>query len=258
MEIIIGKPTQKVVEVSHMSRKSDQDESISPDVPDFEPADRPFSTQEKRRRFMEVVVELEPMVLEKLRAMYDQLTTAGIEWRYPAFPPALEEWGDNWWLKDFWCFDWARESFREWAKLPAQWDTESMESLRRRWHRAGGTIPGDVPEGASFQLQPIRAWSVLRESERVFRKRARRQFYDELNSYIEIRRVAAKAARAVPPAIKRQDVHFFWLARYQVKGETVASVAENNAAGLTFAAIFNAINRTAAELGLTIRPRSLD
>ena len=241
-----------------MSRKSDQDESISPDVPDFEPAGRPFSLQEKRHRFMEVVVELEPMVLEKLRAMYEQFAVAGIEWRYPALPPALEQWGDNWWLKDFWCFDWAREQFREWAKLPARWDTESFESLQQRFHRAGGTIPGDVPEGGSFQPRPIHAWSVLRESERVFRKRARRQFHDELTSYIENRRAAAKAARAVSPAIKREDDHFFWLARYQVKRETVAAIAENNARGLTFAAIFNAINRTAAELALKLRPRSLD
>jgi hypothetical protein len=188
-----------------------------------------------RRLFLTRAAMIEPALLETLRKLaIDDL-----------FGLAL--WAARWNLCDRWCLLLARAEVRSHSHQPSA----------RGWHFEGSGIAcGHFP----FSIKPLvigpfyfdptqRRWAP-------FKRSVHEQVETELEKYgrqIESDALSAGLKRTPrKPAIG----HFDWLARYQVRGESFASIAKHADFQLAGGrqTIRKAAVKLAAYLGLSLRP----
>ena len=173
---------------------------------DFRTGLVPGAPDTHRRRFLERAAIIEPQLLETLRAV-----AANDE-------QELASWAQRWRLTDQWCIVLARDTIHWWASQPDS----------RGWEFQATTIfVGNFP----FPIQPLILDKFYYDP--TWRRRGdfKRDVLDKvaeaLNHYCHRVETDALAAGLKRSPKKREIEHFDWLARYQVKGESFASIAQN-------------------------------
>jgi hypothetical protein len=173
---------------------------------DFRTGLVPGAPDTYRRRFLERAAIVEPQLLETLRVV-----SAGDE-------QALAAWTGRWHLTDHWCAVLARDTVRWWASQPGVSGWEFS---------AKGIFVGMF----AFPIQPLALDQFYYDP--TWRRRGdfKKFVFDKVAQALEVYcdRVEADALAAglKRSPRKREVVHFDWLARYQVKGESFASIAQN-------------------------------
>jgi hypothetical protein len=173
---------------------------------DFRTGLVPGAPDTHRRRFLERAAIIEPQLLETLRAV-----AANDE-------QELASWAQRWRLTDRWCVVLARDTIRWWASQP---DSRGWE------FQAQGIFVGSFP----FPIQPLMLDEFYYDP--TFRQRGDFKKYvldnvaEALKPYCDRVENDALAAGLKRSPKKRETEHFDWLARYQVKGESFASIAKS-------------------------------
>ena len=202
---------------------------------DFRTGFVPGAPDTHRRCFLERASILEPQLLETLRAVS------------PNAEQALMAWAHRWHLTDHWCLVLARDTLRWWASQPGA----------RGWEfQAKGIFIGMFP----FAIHPLTLEPFYYDP--TWRRRGdfKRHVLDKVARVIEryCDRVEgdALAAGLKRSPRKREVEHFDWLVRYQVKGESFASIAQN--ASYKFRGGRQTVRKAVVELGkylsLELRP----
>jgi hypothetical protein len=208
-----------------------------------------------RQLFLHLADQIEPYLLPSL---------CGIE---PNDEKTLTAWAEYWHLTDSWCLDAALAALKSWHEYPVDWDpgakVEEWKPRRIEWKfspAAGESIPFGV--ALDIDPDPLRLWydpthysrqdfkaAVLEETARIVDAHC-----DRVDALMR-----QKGLRRAPS--KRDFRHFWWLARFQVKGESFESIAGDSRSAdkadateaLTADAVEVAVRRTARFIGLTLR-----
>jgi hypothetical protein len=188
-----------------------------------------------RRRFLERAAIAEPELLTTLRSVT------------PNDAGRLLAWGKRWHLTDRWSLVLAGDTARWYATHPDA----------RGWEFQGqGIFAGSFP----FAIRPLWLGAFYHDptwrSRGDFQADVLEQVRQALDDYCD-RIEAAALAAGLKRATRKQGVeHFDWLARYQVKGESFASIAK--AVRYKFGGgrqtVRKAIIELAKYLELTLRP----
>jgi len=107
------------------------------------------------------------------------------------------------------------------------------------------------PPEVSYEMNLL-AWYVERESEKMFRARAREAFETWLDNFVDDRLQKATANGMTRAPEKRELDHFVWLALYQVERISASVIAV--ACNVSVDAVKDALERTAGLIGLAMRP----
>jgi hypothetical protein len=133
-----------------------------------------------------------------------------------------------------------------WAKLKfydCMADPKAPQLLRPR-------MLTDLPHEWSIAIP---AWLPTLETRESYESRAREAFDQYLREDRELWTRDAEDAGLVPTATKRNGtLHFKWLARYQVIGESYAAIAESNC--VDYKTVSEGVKRTAEAIDLPLRP----
>jgi hypothetical protein len=160
---------------------------------------------------------------------------------------ALLAWAERWHLTDRWCVLLAQDTLRCWANNP---ETQGWE------FEGTGIFAGFFP----FRIEPLQlgpfyhdpTWRRGRDFEKYVLGEVR-QALNEYRARIEADALAAGLKRAPR---KRAAEHFDWVVRYQVEGESFASIAQS--ASYKFnggrQTVRKAIVELAEYISLTLRP----
>jgi hypothetical protein len=208
-------------------------------VPEFASHERfavvPGAPDVHRRRFLERAAIVEPQLLPTLRSVA------------PDDGNALSSWAKRWHLTDRWCVALARDTARWYAAQP---DAQGWE------FQGQGIFVGSFP----FAIEPLQLGPFYHDptwrSRGDFKAYVLREARRAVDNYCERIKAAALAAGLKHAPRKREVEHFDWLVRYQVKGESFASI------GATASYKFNGGRQTvrkaiiglAEYLALTLRP----
>lgn len=208
-------------------------------VPEFASHGRsalvPGAPDVHRRRFLERAAIVEPYLLKTLRNVSANDADA------------LRAWATRWHLTDDWCLVLARDTARRYVIHP---DAQGWE------FQGQGIVSGSFPfDIEPLQLEPFYhdpTWRSRRDFKADVLERVRRA----LDDYCDRIEAAALAAGLKRAPRKRGVEHFDWLARYQVKGESFASIAKS--ASYKFQGGRQTVRKTIIELAeylqLTLRP----
>ena len=159
----------------------------------------------QRRYFLERAAIIEPELLATLR----RVAADDVD--------ALLAWANRWHLTDRWCRVLARDTARWYATDPhAQgWEFQGQ-----------GIFVGSFP----FPIKPLRLGRFYHDptwrSRGDFKSYVLQHVRRALDDYCDRIEVAALRAGLKRAPRKREVAHFDWLARYQVKGESFASIAQ--------------------------------
>ena len=157
-----------------------------------------------RRRFLERAAIVEPDLLKTLRSV----TADDAD--------ALRAWAERWHLTDPWCLVLARDTARWYAAHP---DAQGWE------FQGQGIVSGSFP----FNIGPLQLGPFYHDptwrSRGVFKAYVLERVGQALDDYCNRIEAAALAAGLKRAPRKREVGHFDWLARYQIKGESFASIA---------------------------------
>lgn len=188
-----------------------------------------------RRRFLERAAIVEPDLLKTLRSVIADDADA------------LWAWAKRWHLTDRWCLVLARDTARWYSMYP---DAQGWE------FQGQGVFSGSFP----CAIKPLRLGPFYHDptwrSRRDFKVHVLREVARATDDYCD--RIEAKALTAgLKRAPRKRGLeHFDWLARYQVKGESYASIAKT--ASYKFEGgrqtVRKAIIELAEYLQLTLRP----
>lgn len=172
------------------------------------------ATHAGRRLFLDAVADLYPEVLQELRALLPAYQGNDAE----ALAGAWRTWQASWRLYDAWVAETAEWTLRLWARgdlADGEWFT--------RWSHP--TWPYFKVIEVKEEDRP-RAWCPETESWEEYvqnlERHYRASFEDRLRA-AGFRPAGEVRARAGAPA----DLHFRWLARYQVGRERQAEIAAN-------------------------------
>jgi hypothetical protein len=188
-----------------------------------------------RRRFLERAAIVEPELLTTLRSvMADDAD-------------GLSAWAKRWHLTDRWCMVLARDTARWYAKHP---DAHGWE------FQGQGIFVGSFP----FEIEPLQLGPFYHDptwrSRRDFKRYVLREVARATDDYCDRIEAAALAAGLKRAPRKKGVGHFDWLARYQVKGESFASIAKT--ASYKFEGGRQTVRKAVVELAkyleLTLRP----
>jgi hypothetical protein len=227
------------------------------------------SVNEGRCHFLAAAIEVEPEVLDSLGRAVKVLSaicarqeeareiaayrseTLGLAFvpipsKPDLFRPleeSLSAWARRFNLTDSWCFAWAEQTVFDWYKSGRKPE--------------GFIYPCTAPSGVvALPAGPFRfeAWEPDLERQAEYRQR----LLQRLDRYLAVVQAAAERAGAQSVPVKRNPEHYFWLARVQVRGESIADICRNSVDGDSgwkqYDAFKKAVERTAAEIGLTLRP----
>lgn len=208
-------------------------------VPGFASDDRtglvPGAPDTHRRFFLVRAAELEPELFSTLRNVS------------PDDEHALSAWGERWNLTDRWCFSLAKDTRRWWTNHP---DTQGWEFQRQ------GIAAGYFP----FRIEPLQLGPFYYDPTWRRRKTFKQDILKEINqaidAYCDGVEVAALSAGLKRAPRHRDRGHFDWLARYQIKGESFASIAKQPSYKFKGGrqTVRKAITELAKYLELTLRP----
>jgi hypothetical protein len=208
---------------------------------------------------MKAVFEVEPATQDSLEEILRGLKrpTAGVA--FPKIPKEqLQKWCARWKLRAPWCEEFAEQLIRTWwLQSRAGGDSYSDEALRER---------AVAQELAAQPFQEHRlvidfgAWSVTQLTKIKFREECQIRFDRELNLFVDKVEQLAVDAGMERTREKREEDHFYWLARYLVKGETTAEIHRFSPKmqNSSRRAITKAIFTLAADLDLPLHPKDED
>lgn len=183
------------------------------------------SVEHARILFLNAVAKVEPAVIETLltgpyRALpaASRRATLVQDWRHVEevvelrpLRSSLKEWASRWHLEDNWCLELALQTICMWDLNP---------SSRGAFHSATGGKQLDTA-----RLAPdLGSWNPTRESRAEFQANAKVQFELILDQYCDAVETQAIRAGLKRTREKRSFAHFYWLARFQVHGETPAHI----------------------------------
>ena len=188
-----------------------------------------------RRLFLERAATVEPDLLKTLRSV----TADDAD--------ALWAWAKHWHLTDDWCLVLARDTAPWYATHP---DAQGWE------FQGQGIVSGSFP----FNIEPLKLGTFYHDptwrSRGAFKAHVLKRVGRTLDDYCNQIEAAALAAGLKRAPRKREVGHFDWLARYQIKGESFASIAHT--ASYKFQGgrqtVRKAIIELAKYLELTLRP----
>lgn len=195
----------------------------------------PGAPDTHRRLFLAQAAELQPKLLETLRELSVDDERA------------LSAWAERWHLTDRWCKLLAHDTLRWWVAHPEArgWEFESTAIF-------AGFFP--------FKIEPLKLGPFYHDPtwrrRRDFKKEVLRQINQALDAYCN-RIEAAALAAGLKRAPRRRDVgHFYWLVRYQIKGESFASIARHSSYKFNGGrqTIRKAVVELARYIELTLRP----
>jgi hypothetical protein len=135
---------------------------------------------------------------------------------------ALLEWSRNWNLTDTWCLEWAVQTLSWWSQ-------RRFEEHDDWYHEDLSGVPSPKFQFRDFEMKCH--WDVGSELKADFVARTITEFEQNLARYIRDSKAFAKAHGFVPAPALRELEHFFWLARYQVSGETAKDIARGRDIG---------------------------
>jgi hypothetical protein len=227
-------------------------------------------TSRYRRQFLRAVHKTTPEVMEALRdellplfktsalfravsAMFawvegepkDQpATPAQIE----AFKRVLNQWAEKFGLRDQWLLEVAVRTLNHWRKK-----SDALGALY--WAELPFTHPPLPPEDREIEFRHA-GWRVETEYWSEFASRTNAAFKQHLRSYREtIRRNMSDLGLSLPPEIRNPE-HYTWLALYQIRRYSPASIAEllnSDQKTLLENTVLKAVKSTADLVGLTLR-----
>jgi len=159
----------------------------------------------------------------------------------------LSAWAKRWHLTDRWCMVLARDTARWYAKHP---DAHGWE------FQGQGIFVGSFP----FEIEPLQLGPFYHDptwrSRRDFKEYVLTEVARAIDDYCDRIEAAALAAGLKRAPRKKGVGHFDWLARYQVKGESFASIAKT--ASYKFEGGRQTVRKAVVELAkyleLTLRP----
>jgi hypothetical protein len=188
-----------------------------------------------RRLFLERSAIIEPQLLMTLR-----MTIANDE-------SSLSQWGARWNLNDLWCRALAQDTARWYAARPDArgWEFENT-----------GIFAGHFP----FAIEPLRLgpfyYDPTWRRRAAFKEQILGLIVKALEDYCDRTEAAALVAGLIRAPRKREVEHLDWLARYQVRSESFASIART--ASFKFKGgrqtVRKAIVEFAEYIELTLRP----
>jgi len=208
-------------------------------VPEFASHGRsglvPGAPDVHRRRFLERAAIVEPELLTTLRRVAADDADA------------LSAWAKRWHLTDRWCWVLARDTACWYATHPGA----------QGWEFQGqGIFVGSFP----FAIKPLRLGPFYHDptwrSRRDFKAYVLAEAARATDNYCDRIEAAAVAAGLKRAPRRREVEHFDWLARYQVKGESFASIARiaSYKLGGGRQTVGKAVTELAEYLELTLRP----
>jgi hypothetical protein len=213
------------------------------------------SVDDARHRFMKACVKVEPNVLKSLlndETWAEMLTGADAPEPVKA-DQALRNWGKKWNLSDPWCLDWAQNQVRlRWAKERGMLPKNRKEALAM----AIATGNAKLVAGPPLQLEPLmfppQVWEFERETRRRFETRVIGEFRRALTAYCDAMEKRAESEGLLRTPERRNEDHFFWLARNRIKGQKFVDIALLSE-GLRPKQVQVAAKRLADFIGLTRR-----
>jgi hypothetical protein len=195
----------------------------------------PGASDTHRRLFLIRASRLQPELLETLR-------TVPIEDK-----DALSVWAERWHLTDKWCKLLAHDTLRGWVTNPGikGWNFEST-----------GIFAAFFP----FRIEPLNFEPFYHDP--IWRRRSdfKRSVLEKVNerldAYCDQVEADALTAGLKRSPRRRDELHFDWLVRYQVLGESYASIAKRSAYRFNGGrqTIHKAVVELAKYIELTLRP----
>lgn len=203
--------------------------------------------------FLRAVFEVEPATRDSLEEILHSLKQPAAGVKLPEIPKEqVRQWSNRWNLRAPWCEE-AAEQFilTWWLESQPGGEIYSMEALH---DRVAAQELAAQPFQAHHFVVDFGAWPITQITEREFREQCQNIFKREIDLFIkEIEQLRLDAGMERTRE-KREDAHFFWLARHLVKGETADDIRRFSAkmANSSRRAITKAIATLARELDLPL------
>ena len=183
-----------------------------------------------RTYFLNIVARRNPDFVPSLMRLYQ---TWGFSTPMPT-ESELEAWAGNL-AGTKWILDWARLALSQY---------EGSWGLKELFPTLGGLVTFDPPTPEAWRPHKTTSRSYL-------------AYIKDYMAATKELAIAAGMTTKPKPLQKHEPLHFEWLVRFQVEGESQASIAKNPGEGYEYSgersAINNAIHDLAKDIGLTLR-----
>jgi hypothetical protein len=225
-----------------------------------------FKVFQERARFLRAVANLQPEVLESLKAgPFKVFANSGVSARQalasangkPALlGKALDQWGKRWNLTNRWCRDWAVVTLEEWSR--------GEESEPLRWCDEINFLPlGSIDLARpdfKFRFEP---WFPEDEPWSKYSARLKKGLGEQLQKYrTKVNARTDSRGETIGPELREAERHSVWLAGFQVCGWSKRQITMaarpkgekrngERTAGM-------AINKLAELIGLSLRPAAMN
>lgn len=215
-----------------------------------------------RRLFFSAMAQVKPEILESLAdGPYRVALECGIDLSGESPSPqkeilaavrrvrkATRAWCTRWGLIDSWCEDLASDTVFGWARNPEskfRWAAEDSEWI----------ADASFPRFRSFKFK-FSAWSYALQTWNDFKADAWAAYRKYLAEYRqEAERAVAEDRGSTRTKSKRKPVHYFWLVRYLLLGQSASEIANFDVGAPSAGAVLKAINRLARDIGLSLPKR---
>jgi|GEM_PF-5891997 len=215
----------------------------------------------RRTAFLDAMFKIEPQTMETLAPLLLNCPSGHYrdihKPRFAGVRANVKTWARAWHLNDRWCENIALQLLLHLRYKVATEHPEVAQADGITW-----TWTGPAPNAPERILSPafsfliLPGWDVLSLTRADFEVEARAGFEKALKQYCECREAEArKRGLEKAPEKKRTLEHYNWLVRYQVKGESFATIFHTLPQGQkrTRRAVEKAIHVVAAEIELTLR-----
>lgn len=163
----------------------------------------------------------------------------------------LSAWAERWKLTDGWCVLLARDTLQWWDVHP---EAKGWEFERE------GIAAGHFP----FHIEPLRLGPFYHDPtwrrRQEFKKHILQQISQAIDAYCDRVEEDAQAAGLKRAPRRREVGHFDWLVRYQIKGESFASIATNSSYKFSGGrrTVHKAVVELAKYIQLSLRPSTFE
>jgi len=214
-----------------------------------------------RNVFLDAMFKIEPQTLKTLAALLPECPSGHYrdihKPRFAGIRANVKAWARAWHLKDRWCENIALHCLLHLCYKVATEQSAVAQAIGITW---SGPAPDEMPPALTlspaFSFLILPGWDVLSRTRADFEVEARGGFEKALKQYCECRVTEAQKRGLEKVPEKRTLEHYDWLARYQVKGESCATIWHNLPLGekrSSRRAVEKAIHMVAAEIELTLR-----
>ena len=160
----------------------------------------------------------------------------------------LDEWADQFNIRCPWIIEAALSTIDTWERVP-----EAEKKRAWFWHPAGIWTPLDEGEQ---EFEFVDRWDPLEESPAEAKARIRGRMDRSFDRWIRDAEARAnERGYEVTPSLKKKEEHLRWLIRYQVVREPVEAIFADGCEVESSQAIYLAAKRMADRIGLTLETR---